>query len=761
MQRLLPFFFLYLFLGIVFADMPTSVDNHLAKSQDYLKQGQYNQAIKALEMAVLEAKTSEQLAYATGTLGLTHYQLHHDSEAEALLRKALALKTGNYHEQARWNAQLGTLLLSQGKTDEAKLRYMSALQLAGNDMELIAGIELQQIELLPIVERLAKLHDIQKRLRRLKPSEIRSNYLIRLAALAQQMGIEGKTLAYKSLIEAKSGTSPRLLAEILGELAQLYEVDHRYNEAFELNHDALHTINTIEAPDLLLDLEWRQGRIERNRRNIPEALAAYQRAIEHVETIRHDIPMAYRDGRSSFRVTLEPLYQQMADLLLEQAKSTGETAKMPLLRRARNVIELVKQAELEDFLGGRCAIQPTRSALLEVIEPKTAIIYPIMLPDRLEILVSTGNEIQQFTQVVNTKTLQTAINRLVGVIRSGQPAVEEIASPLYEWLIAPLENYLEQHQVKTLVFVPDSELRLLPFAALYDGQRYLIERYALSTSPGLSIIEPSPLQPHQVKSLIVGLSEPGNVIDHLPEAVIKGIDFSDNRGLSNKPSTRSRALPALTNANSTEPVGTTLPSTQNLNPHDGKIRQKIKEALSLPGVVSEIDNLRPTLPATVLLNEAFNVENFRQELLSEPYAIVHIASHLITGPNAATSFIMAHDNIINFDQLDSLLRNGKFANQPLEMLTLSACQTAEGDDRAPLGLSGLAIKAKVRSALGTLWPANDEAASLLMVEFYKALNKPGTSKAQALRQAQLLLLSNKNLEHPFFWAPYILVGNWL
>ena len=185
------------------------------------------------------------------------------------------------------------------------------------------------------------------------------------------------------------------------------------------------------------------------------------------------------------------------------------------------------------------------------------------------------------------------------------------------------------------------------------------------------------------------------------------------------------------------------------------------EALSLPGVLTEINNLRPTIPATVLLNEGFKVENFRQELLGEPYSIVHIASHLITGPNAASSFILAYDDVINFNQLDTLLRSGKFANQPLEMLTLSACQTAEGDDRAPLGLSGLAIKAKVRSALGTLWPANDEAAPLLMVEFYRALNQPGLNKAQALQKAQRGLIANKKLEHPFFWAPYILVGNWL
>jgi len=73
----------------------------------------------------------------------------------------------------------------------------------------------------------------------------------------------------------------------------------------------------------------------------------------------------------------------------------------------------------------------------------------------------------------------------------------------------------------------------------------------------------------------------------------------------------------------------------------------------------------------------------------------------------------------------------------------------------------MAIKAKVRSSLGTLWPAQDKAASLLMVEFYKALNQPGISKAQALQQAQMMMLNNKKLNHPFFWAPYILVGNWL
>ncbi len=758
LRSLLLLGWLYSLSNVALAGKLTSSD-YLEQGKNLIQQGRYFEALSSLEHAQQEAKTPGQKALALGELGLTHYQLHHDAEAEALLRKATAISNSNPHEQARWNAMLGSMMLAQTKSEETQHFFTKATELACNDMELLSGIELQQVEMLPSDGQLTKLKEIQSHLLAIKPSLIRSKYLVQLATKAHEHGEEGKELAFMVLTESKPAANPRLLAEIQGELAQLYEEDHRYDEAYQINQAALEAIKKAEAPEILLELEWRQGRLLRHRQLIPEALAAYQRAVEHIETIRHDIPLQYRNGQSSFRATLEPLYQQMADLLLEQAKGQHGADKTPTLRRARNVIELVKQAELEDFLGGRCAIQPAKSALLEAVEPNTAIIYPIILPDRLELLVSTGNEIEQFSQSVNAKNLQDATNKFVGALRSGQPEVKTYSAPLYNWLIAPLESFLQQRQVKTLVVVPDGILRLIPFAALHDGKGYLVERYALSTSPGLSIIEPSPLQPHQVKSLIVGLSEPGNVIDHLPDSIIN--EFKNNvvrgRGITQRP--RSRALPMADPMQQSSSPNTQ--SGQNRSLNEANLRNNIKDAFSLPGVLTEVENMRSTLPGTVLLNENFTVDRFRQELLHEPYAIVHIASHLIAGTNSASSFILAHDNIISFDQLDGLLRSGKFAKQPVEMLTLSACQTAEGDDRAPLGLSGLAIKAKVRSALGTLWPVNDEAAPLLMVEFYKALNHPGISKAQALRQAQLALLQNKQLDHPFFWAPYILVGNWL
>ena len=748
-----------IFLVSSFVNAATqNFEENLSKCKTYLEQGQYIQAQDTLEQALNAPVSNEQRALATGMLGLTHYQLHHDTEAEKLFREALGKGKENRRERARWNALLGSLMMAQRKIDEAERLYINALAFADNDETLKIGIELQQMEILPSMEYLPKLYDLQRRLLLVEPSEDRAKYLVRLATLAYRSGQEGRKLAYESLMAAHTTKSPRLLAEILGETAQLYENDHRYDEAFQLNKSAIDTVKITESPDLLLELEWRQGRLYRKRQQIPEALAAYQRAIEHIENIRHDIPLTYHNGQSSFRMTLEPLYQQLADLLLEQAKQQNGFEKVLLLRRARSVIEMIKQAELEDYLGGRCSIKPERNALLEAVEPKTAIIYPIILPERMELLVSTGNEIQQFTQAVNAKSLRNDASKFIGALRSGQQDINSISTALYQWLIAPLESFLYRHNVQTLVIVPDGILRLIPFAALYDGEKYLIERYAISTSPGLSIIEPSPLQTQKVKSLIVGLSEPGNVINHLPDAILYEFKGSNSRGGSLNNHMRSRALSM---PDDTEAVKSKQSFGQSPKRQDEKFRQQLIEAFRLPGVITEIDSLRDTLPGTVLLNDAFTVDRFRQELINEHYAIIHIASHLISGPNAASSFIMAHDDIINFDQIDNLLRSGKFANQPVEMLTLSACQTAEGDDRAPLGLSGLAIKAKVRSALGTLWPVNDEAAPLLMAGFYKALNQPGTSKARALQQAQKALLSNKKMAHPFFWAPYILVGNWL
>jgi CHAT domain-containing protein len=97
----------------------------------------------------------------------------------------------------------------------------------------------------------------------------------------------------------------------------------------------------------------------------------------------------------------------------------------------------------------------------------------------------------------------------------------------------------------------------------------------------------------------------------------------------------------------------------------------------------------------------------------------------------------------------------------LELLVLSACQTAVGDRRASLGLAGIAVKSGAKSTIASLWNIQDRSASLLMRQFYQELANNNISKAEALRRAQKTLLADPQYESPLFWAPYVLLGNWL
>ena len=116
---------------------------------------------------------------------------------------------------------------------------------------------------------------------------------------------------------------------------------------------------------------------------------------------------------------------------------------------------------------------------------------------------------------------------------------------------------------------------------------------------------------------------------------------------------------------------------------------------------------------------------------------------------------------ITMNRLDELIGLFQFRDSPLDLLTLSACETAAGDDQAALGLAGVAIKAGARSALATLWFINDKASSDIVVAFYKELTNPNTSKAQALRHAQLELIAHPVYQHPSYWAPFLIINNWL
>jgi CHAT domain-containing protein len=182
----------------------------------------------------------------------------------------------------------------------------------------------------------------------------------------------------------------------------------------------------------------------------------------------------------------------------------------------------------------------------------------------------------------------------------------------------------------------------------------------------------------------------------------------------------------------------------------------------LPFVGGELALLRRmAATSTVLEDESFSLKRVEDDLQAVPFSVVHIASHAEFSSDPAKTFILTYDGRLTLAELETSVKYRSSRDEPLELLTLSACQTAAGDDRAALGLAGVAIKAGARSAVASLWSINDEAASRVITVFYKSLQESNRSKAHALQLAQTALIHDKRFGHPGYWAPFLLIGNWL
>ena len=181
----------------------------------------------------------------------------------------------------------------------------------------------------------------------------------------------------------------------------------------------------------------------------------------------------------------------------------------------------------------------------------------------------------------------------------------------------------------------------------------------------------------------------------------------------------------------------------------------------LPAVKEEVKEIAKLTSAQVLLDQDFTTSRLQTEIEGVPFPIVHLATHGQFSSQADNTFLLTWDERINVKDLDQLLQAREGGDlSPIELLILSACQTATGDKRAVLGLAGVAVRSGARSTLATLWSVQDQSTADVMSLFYENLSTSGVNKAEALRQAQLSLLRSSQYQHPFYWAPFVLVGNW-
>ena len=543
------------------------------------------------------------------------------------------------------------------------------------------------------------------------------------------------------------------------------------------------------------------------------AIIFYKQAVNTFETIRKDIRGLSKDEQKSYADRVAKSYRQLADFLLKQER----------IIEALQVLDLLKVQELQDFLKdvkgnektalgvemlpqeqnlinqynniqnrtiqlgteltdlrklpNRTTTQQQRLTEIEQIEEQvnqqliallqsdstktlitqlqqtaakqnltlpsykdlseriqrigqgTALFYPLILSDRIELVIFIPNQpLIHRSIAINQKDLEIEIKNFRDQLQNRDPKIETTAQKLYKYLLEPIDADLKAAKIQTIVYAPDGQLRYVPLAALHDGKQWIVERYLINnvTAVSLTNLDPSSDRDSRV---LAGAFENGN--------------FSFN------------------------------------------INDKAFSFSGLPFAGKEVDTLANTIPNTTkLLDKEFSRAAILPNLKTNN--IIHLATHaaFVEGTPEDSFILMGNGDRINLREID------QWDLPNVNLIVLSACQTAVGGNLGNgieiLGFGYQLQRAKVRAAIASLWTVSDGGTQKLMEAFYIALKKSKVSHAEALRQAQVALITGNyealgeprgqfvievrpiktpaaptKISHPYYWAPFILIGNGL
>jgi len=682
--------------------------------------GQVSQALQQLELALTLAQQTGDRAWivaVTESLGRTYLAARKPDAAVQYLTQALAIAQADEYRRliAAIHNDLGIAYVAQQHDADALAAFATSAQKAqaagDRPLTMRAYINAARMALkLNQPDKARNWLDLAfDALKDFEPSHDKAVNLIQVGLGYQQLRASmpamdaplllraaGVLLEATTVAEQVGDTRMRSYAD--GYLGHLYETEHRYDEALQLTRRAVFSAQSANAPESLFRWQWQLGRLSAATGKLDEAIASYDHATTTLRPIRMEVASSWGNDSFAGEDSVRALFFELADLLLQHASLTDDSqGAEQYLRRARDAVETYKATELRDYFRDDCVdTLQARIAKLDTLAAGTAVVYPIVFADRLELLVSLPNGLRRLSVPISSATLtqEVRVFRKTVEKRTTREYLPH-AQQLYAWLIRPLEPDLASFRIDTLVFIPDGPLRTVPMAALHDGGQFLIEKFAVATTPGLNLTDPKPIDRDKVRLLSSGLTR-----------AVQGFP-------------------------------------------------------SLPFVEEEINAIHTLYQGDQLLNAEFSTPRLEQELRDHPYGILHMATHGWFAADTTQSYLLTYNGKITIDELDRLIGLFRYRKDPLELLTLSACQTGIGDDRSALGLAGVAIKAGARSALATLWFINDEASATLVSEFYRQLRNSAQSKAQALQQAQQKLLADRVYEHPAYWSPFLLLNNWL
>ncbi len=527
------------------------------------------------------------------------------------------------------------------------------------------------------------------------------------------------------------------------------EPDRAWSQHLQSLQLSVQTDNNINAITALLNLAaLMEARAE------PElAIFFYKQAIAKIEVTRNDLKQLSDTVQQRYTATVEDFYRKLADLLLQQNRTTEALQILELLKLQEVRAYLQEQtsqdkggsldflytpaeAELDSvltgLLGSSSAIEltdflqlPEARAVatdasaadlfeLETIESlrsalsaqpiKTAALYPLVLFDRLELILITADTSPiHYTVDISKAQLTQTVNALQSRLSADTLDPTELSQQLYSYLIAPLDQQLEAQNIENIVYLPDGILRYIPLAVLHDGEQWLAQKY----------------QSHNITAAS---------IDDLIQP-------------------RSADLTVIAGA-----------LTEDSPTHQVTVGQSSLAFDGLSGAKQEIDRLLTLMPDTVaLFDQSFTPDTVIGEVNN--HQIVHLATHakFLSGQPEDSFVLFGDGSIVTMREL------GDWQLPNVELVVFSACQTAIGidsDGKEILGLGFQMQQTGANSAIASLWAVDDTSTAALMNQFYSAL-KDGQSKAQALQQAQSDLINSQRYSHPYYWAAFILIGNGL
>ncbi|MGL4501139.1 MAG: CHAT domain-containing protein, partial [Planktothrix sp.] len=503
------------------------ITNQINQSIALQTLGLYRQSLKTLTEVNEDLKSQpDSLIKATAllSLGNTLKQVGDLTNSQIVLKQSLELaKTLNDSQLlSKIYLSLANINRIQNNLDLALEYYQNSAKTAPDDLGKISAL-INQYSLLIDLNKQTEAESLSDQIKSFLPQVPISrsliyaqvnftNYLIKAETKSDANFSEVITLLNNAIQDAKNLQDLRAESYALGSLGKFYEQNQQPIEAQKLTEKALLIAQSINASDIAYQWQWQLGRLLKQQNQKEQAIAAYTEAVNSLKSLRKDLVAIDQNVQFSFRESVEPVYRELVDLILQSPTQEN-------LKTARELIESLQLAELDNFFQEACLDQKIKPQQIDQIDSQAAVIYPIILANRLEVIISIPDQpLKYYSTPIPQEQVETTLRRLR---LSFQPIFStkervELSQQVYEWLLRAAEPDLKNNSIKTLVFVLDGSLRNIPMAALYDGKKYLVETYNLALTPGLQLLASRSLKPNQLQTLTVGLSEARQGFSALP-----------------------------------------------------------------------------------------------------------------------------------------------------------------------------------------------------------------------------------------------------